>query len=196
MADDDPSKRSDLDDGLRFLHLMGMQTKQEVADVAATLYAAVEELVARGVVDLRALEARRERKKAEEGERMRTQAHVQVAPAVDKYAVPSPPVDCATLLPLCQARCCRLVFPLSFQDLDERVVQWDYARPYQIRRRADEYCVHSDEVTRACGVYAQRPAICRAYDCREDKRIWTDFERRIPAPAEALYSISATPRRD
>jgi hypothetical protein len=24
--------------------------------------------------------------------------------------------------------------------------------------------------------------VCRSYDCRTDKRIWIDFENRIPAP--------------
>jgi hypothetical protein len=24
--------------------------------------------------------------------------------------------------------------------------------------------------------------MCRGYDCREDRRIWLDFEKRIPAP--------------
>ncbi len=193
MSDDRPI-RPDLDDGLRFLHLMGMQTKHDTAETSATVWALVEELAGRGLVDLRALEERRERTKANEAERMRNQAHVQVAPAVDKYEVASPAIDCAALIPLCQGRCCRLMFPLSFQDLDERVVQWDYARPYQIRKRADDYCVHSDDATRGCGVYAHRPAICRSYDCRTDKRIWSDFERRVPAPIEELYGIKPPPK--
>jgi Fe-S-cluster containining protein len=143
--------------------------------------------VSRGVVDLRALDERRARLREREAERARAQAFVQVAPAVDKYALADlPQIDCASRIPLCHGRCCRLVFPLSFQDLDERVVQWDYSRPYQIRRREDGYCTHSDEETRGCRVYENRPAICRTYDCRNDKRIWEDFEKRIPAPLEAM----------
>ena len=63
------------------------------------------------------------------------------------------------------------------------MIRWDYGQPYLIRqRKSDGYCVHNDPTTRACTVHAQRPRTCRVYDCRSDKRIWTDFEQRIPAP--------------
>ncbi len=172
----------DLDQGLQFVHTMGMQTKAEAHDNAATIYALIEELLARGLVDLRSLEERRERTRAREGERARAMAHVTIADDVDKYALADLPViDCAARLPLCKARCCTLGFSLSRQDLDEGMVRWDYSKPYQIRRKPDGYCVHNDQ-SRGCQLYAQRPAVCRTYDCREDKRIWQDFEKRIPAP--------------
>src|SRR5258707_619120 len=83
----------------------------------------------------------------------------------------------AELIPLCRGRCCTLHFPLSNQDLDEHIVKWQYLRPYIIKQRPDDhYCVHSDPETRGCTVYANRPRICRTYDCRNDKRIWVDFE--------------------
>ncbi|HEX9105483.1 MAG TPA: YkgJ family cysteine cluster protein, partial [Polyangia bacterium] len=59
------------------------------------------------------------------------------------------------------------------------VVQWDYARPYRLRKREDHYCAHSEPETRRCNIYDQRPAVCRTYDCRDDKRIWVDFDKRI-----------------
>ena len=40
-----------------------------------------------------------------------------------------------------------------------------------------------DRATHRCGVYEQRPIPCRGYDCREDGRIWLDFERRVVNPA-------------
>jgi len=92
-----------------------------------------------------------------------------------------PEIDCDARLPLCRARCCTLTFPFSFQDLDERVLRWDYGRPYQIGRRSDGYCIHNEAGSCRCTVYAQRPAVCRTYDCRNDKRIWLDFEKRLPA---------------
>jgi hypothetical protein len=64
------------------------------------------------------------------------------------------------------------------------VIRWDYGRPYLIQQR-DGTCAHND-AQRGCEVYAQRPAACRAYDCRGDHRVWIDYERRIPAPIEAL----------
>src|SRR5262249_58709998 len=83
----------------------------------------------------------------------------------------------AELIPLCKARCCKLAFPLSFQDLDEGVVEWEYAMPYIVKKRADGMCVHN-EANGACGVYEKRPGACRSYDCRKDARIWVDFDRR------------------
>ena len=101
---------------------------------------------------------------------------------VDKYTVESPSPPCEELIPICKARCCRLSFSLSTQDLDEGVVRFDYGQPYLIKQRqSDGYCVHSDPTTRACGVHAQRPRVCRTFDCRDDDRIWADYEKRIPA---------------
>ena len=100
----------------------------------------------------------------------------------DKYKAESADVPCAELIPLCKAKCCTLTFSLSSQDLDEGVIRWDYGRPYLIRQRAsDGYCVHNDPETRFCSVRDARPRVCRRYDCRTDKRIWEDYEARIPA---------------
>jgi Fe-S-cluster containining protein len=128
------------------------------------------------------LEERQERIRKREQERSKQQLMVSVAPAIDKYKMTDlPDIDCAARLHLCRGRCCMLTFPLSFQDLDEGVVKWEYQRPYLIKHRHDDgYCVHN--VEGSCGVYEHRPAICRSYTCKNDKRIWTDFERRIPAP--------------
>ena len=30
--------------------------------------------------------------------------------------------------------------------------------------------------TRGCGVYDERPSVCRSYSCEHDRRIWNDFE--------------------
>ena len=181
MSDDNPNK--ELEAGLRFVHLMGMQTKFDVFETSVRVLALLEEMIARGQVDMRSLEERKERIKAQEMERANAQASVQVAPNVDKYTMTDlPEIDCEARLHLCQGRCCTLTFPLSFQDLDEGIVRWEYSRPYLIRhRRSDGYCVHNTP-DHKCDVYANRPAICRTYDCRTDKRIWIDFENRIPAP--------------
>jgi Fe-S-cluster containining protein len=180
MTDD--SNQRDLEAGLRFVHLMGMQTKFDVFETSIRVLALLEEMIARGHVDLRSLDERRERIKQQELERTRAQATVQVSPAIDKYAMTDlPQIDCEARIPLCHGRCCKLTFPLSFQDLDEGVVRWEYQQPYVIKHRGDGYCVHITP-QRGCGVYAHRPAVCRSYDCRSDPRIWTDFEKRIPAP--------------
>jgi Fe-S-cluster containining protein len=154
--------------------------------------AILEELVAAGAVDAKKLDARRQALMKDEYARVqKEQVHVQVSEVKDKYAITElPEIDCEARWPICKARCCKLYFPLSFQDLDERVVQWEYGLPYVGRKREDKYCVHNQ--ASACTVYQHRPAICRTYTCKDDKRIWLDFEKRIPAPEdEKLYEIRA-----
>jgi Fe-S-cluster containining protein len=183
----EPSDREDVEGGLRFLHVMEMQTKLDLADATARILALTEELVARGVISLRGLEQRMDRVRTAEGERTAEQAAVHVAPTIDKYQVTElPDIDCASLISVCKGRCCRLSFPLSFQDLDEHIVRFDYAMPYLIRQGDDGYCTHSDPQKRSCQVYEARPVTCRTYDCRKDARIWKDFANKIPAEDDAI----------
>ncbi len=91
--------------------------------------------------------------------------------------------NCMELMPICKARCCALTFSLSTEDLDEGVIRWDYGQPYLIRQRAsDGYCVHNSPETGGCTVHQYRPRVCRIYDCRNDDRVWLDFEKKIVAP--------------
>jgi Fe-S-cluster containining protein len=73
-------------------------------------------------------------------------------------------------------------FALSQQDVEEGVIKWDLGRPYLIAQDADGYCRHLDRQAMRCTVRAQRPLPCRGYDCRRDKRIWSDFDNRIVNP--------------
>jgi hypothetical protein len=115
-------------------------------------------------------------------------ARVSIDLGGSKYDAASPEIPCGELLSLCRARCCKLSFALSTEDLDEGVIRWDYGQPYLIRQRAsDGYCVHNHPGDHACTVHAQRPRVCRQYDCRKDDRIWVDYEKRIPAP----FSVGA-----
>jgi hypothetical protein len=103
---------------------------------------------------------------------------------LDKYHVDPaalPDIPCAELIPLCRARCCSFRFALSQQDLDEGVIAHDPEQPYYIRQKPDGTCAHLDAAC-GCTVYLQRPRPCRIFDCRDDRRIWIDFARRIPAP--------------
>lgn len=104
---------------------------------------------------------------------------VELGRVTDKYDLRDlPDIDCAAHLHVCGARCCRLSFALSRQDVIEGIVRWDRAQPYRILQR-DGACTHRE--VHACSVYDNRPAVCRTYDCRRDRRIWSDYERRILA---------------
>ncbi|MBX3156372.1 MAG: YkgJ family cysteine cluster protein [Deltaproteobacteria bacterium] len=138
-------------------------------ETPGTLEEAVTELIPTTLAKIRAADARSTR--------------VALDMGADKYEVTPADVPCAELIPLCGARCCTYTFALSTADLDEGVIRWDYGQPYLIRQRAsDGFCVHNDPTTRGCTAHAHRPRVCRTYDCRDDKRVWTDYERRIPAP--------------
>jgi len=115
---------------------------------------------------------------------------VQAAPAPprvrlrvlrDKHQVTGPDIDCPSLVHLCKARCCTLNIELSVQDIEDGV-RFEVQQPYLIRHEEDRYCTHMDRATGGCTVYERRPATCREYDCRLDKRVWIDFEKRLPAP--------------
>jgi hypothetical protein len=177
--------RSDMDEGLRFLHTMTMQTKSVVIDTATKVTALIQQLIADGKVASDTLNARFRELKPQADERDQQLFHIRVGESIDKYKVADlPDIDCASIIPICKARCCKLTVFLSFQDLDEGRLKWDYGAPYVMRRRSDGYCVHNDTETKGCTAYHERPVVCRSFDCREDKRIWVDFEKRILAPEE------------
>lgn len=196
-SSDDPVSRKELERGLRFLNNAVTQMRDELLQLGAQVVTLTRLLEERGSVSqaevVAALpEAVREVRESDEAS---PPLRVEIAPTdQDKHDIVSPPIPCAELLPLCQARCCRLTFTLSTQDLEEREVRWDYARPYWNLRRADGYCVHNQPGTLGCTVYQHRPAPCRRFDCRRDGRIWTDFERRIPAPVQDEDVITLAPR--
>lgn len=190
---DDPIIRGELHDALRFVYAMATQSSEQIDGIDTILAALVKVLVDAGTLDPREVETLLPQARQTTEERADQEIAVDISTAVDKYSVDGPvDLDCASLIPLCKGRCCRLTFALSFQDLDEGGIRWDYGQPYRILHGDDGYCVHSRSEDRGCSVYDQRPAICRVYDCRNDDRIWDDFEQRIPAP---LDKIKPQPQR-
>lgn len=172
---------------LRAVLLRSEELRGELLHLAARVVALEEALGRRGgdpdeltaAVDAREAEVLARIRASDDKSRFR----LHLAEAVDKYTVSSdggPP--CAELIPICGARCCKLPFPLTTQDLDEGIIQFDVGRPYLIRHDDDEHCTHLDRGTRGCGVYQHRPAVCRQYDCRTDRRVWSDFATLTLAP--------------
>ena len=98
-----------------------------------------------------------------------------------KRTLPNSEVDCASRIHLCRARCCTFSVELSREDLDEGKLRWEIEQPYLLRHDSDGYCSHFSRESGGCTVYEDRPAACRQYDCRQDARVWQDFEKRIPA---------------
>lgn len=106
------------------------------------------------------------------------QAAVDVALRVDGEApaVPAEAIDCEARLPHCKAVCCRLRFALTVEEIESGPVKWDLGRPYFNRHGPDGYCHRIDGETLGCGVYEERPLVCRQYSCAGDTRIWKDFD--------------------
>ena len=123
---------------------------------------------------------------------------VELSSIEDKYEVTGEPIDCDSRLPLCQARCCSFAVVLSRQDIEGGQLTWELEHPYRLARGPDGYCSHLGRDDARCQRYEHRPATCRAYSCRNDQRIWLDFEARIPAPMPvALIPLQRlTGRRD
>jgi hypothetical protein len=91
-------------------------------------------------------------------------------------------IDCNSRVHLCEAACCKLDLALSMQDIQEGIVKWELGRPYMIARDADGYCRHLDRTCKRCAVWPHRPIPCRGNTCRNDSRIWLDFDKRIVNP--------------
>lgn len=173
--------RHALERGLRFAHVMLSVNQDQGNEAVAYVQAIAEVLVQKGLVTTEELEEPLERAR-QEIEKLHM-PRVRLAEMGDKYAPDQAvDIDCASLIPLCHARCCSFKFFLTKQDLEEGAARWDYGNPYWIRQAPDGFCIHSDPGTRACAIHARRPHVCRKYDCRKDKRVWLDFEKRIPAP--------------
>jgi|GEM_PF-1294721 len=187
--------RDEVAEGLLYAHSWVNTNTSKILEVASFSYALIELLMERGLLSIEELDER----KRIVGQRLvekflEKEMGVVLAKEVDdKYSYQSEVrIDCENRLHLCQAACCRLRFALSPQDIEEGTVKWELGRPYLIRRQADGYCHHLHRGALNCGIYAQRPLVCRAYDCRNDKRIWADFENRVVSPELAsLFSRQA-----
>ncbi len=167
--------------GWRFLHILTTMNQIEAREGLAFARALGDLLMERGFVSREELQGLLNEARAVIEER--PVPKVMLAQGADKYAQENNVlIDCLEYLPLCRARCCRYSFCLTEQDLDEGVARWDYGKPYWMRKRPNGYCVHCDPDTYHCHIFEYRPLVCRTYDCREDKRVWLDFERRVLAP--------------
>ncbi len=202
--------RSDVAAGLMYAHGRENANTSKVLEVASFSYALIELLMERGVISVEELDER----KKQVGQRL-AEKFMEKGMGValtndeqDKYAYEgSVEIDCENRLALCRGACCRLSFALTVQDLEEGQVKWDLGRPYMIRHDEDGYCHHVERESKRCGIYGKRPVVCRAYDCRKDKRIWEDFENRVISPdldklfpqrvteegGQTLYQLTRTP---
>ena len=187
------SKDQKLARGLVYVHDALGSNIVSVQEISAQVYALTETLISKGLISLHEVDKRRQnisqqmmadlpqkwlgaRMLADQGNKYDAECEVKI--------------DCENRVHLCKAACCKFGFYLSRQDLEEGIVDWDVGRPYHISQKENGYCKHHDEDGFRCTIRENRPLTCRGYDCRNDKRIWSDFEQKIPNPTLATLDTA------
>jgi len=185
--------RQEIAGGLLYCHDRANSNTSKTLEITAFAFALIDLLIEKGLLTEEELNERKHKAAARLVEKFNNDGMtVAIQDSnVDKYKFDAAPkIDCENRIHLCKAACCRMRFPLSPQDLEEGIVKWELPRPYLISRGADGYCSHLERGSCGCTVYANRPLPCRAYDCRQDQRIWADFENKVVSPElETLFSI-------
>jgi Fe-S-cluster containining protein len=172
-----------LSGGLQFANLLASVNQENIKDNMVLLHSLVEVLVSKGLIHVHELEQRKKTLITSLSQSDEQVPKVQLMETPDKYAPDNERIlDCADRYPICKGICCTLWFALSVQDLEEGIVRWNYSYPYGIAQDHDGYCAHFDRSSGKCTIYENRPLPCRAYDCRESKRVWLDFENKVINP--------------
>ena len=170
--------------GLQYCHLRLNANTSKTLEATSFLYALVELLEEKGLIKIEELDER----KKQVAERL-VQKFVNSGIGLvyqdskyDKYTFEhEAQVDCKSRLPFCKAICCKFPFALSKQDVEERIIRWDFSRPYVIAHDEDGYCVHLNRETCRCTVHDHRPVPCRGFDCQNNEKwqIWLDFKNKV-----------------
>ncbi len=173
--------REEVVEGLRYVHYQLGANTGKALEVSSFLYALIELLIERGIITEKELNER----KIAVADRLVKKFQELGMGAVfqekeqDKYGFDDVQIDCEIRRHLCKAACCKMSFALSREDIEEGIVKWDLGHPYMIAKEESGYCVHLEKTTHRCKIWKNRPVPCRAFDCRNDRRIWLDFENMI-----------------
>ena len=166
----------------------------KVYEASAHLYSLIELLVTKGIIGVEELDQRKkivEKRLQESFNEAGIGVRIQRS-ETDKYDTEAEArIDCDKRIHLCRAACCALTYALSLQDIDEGI-RWSLGQPFMNARGADGYCVHLQRDNLQCNIYEHRPIVCRHYDCRNDRRIWLDFDNVTINPA--LFGEVNSPR--
>jgi Fe-S-cluster containining protein len=189
--------RNEIASGLLYTHNRANSNTSRALESATFLYALIEILTEKGLLSVAELDARKNAIAERVQKRFLSKGMGVIVQESerDKYKFEAEvKIDCENRIHLCKAACCRLDFPLSRQDIDEGIIKWAFDSPYLIAHSPDGYCSHMDRGSCACTVREHRPIPCRAYDCRNDKRIWQDFEMEIINPdIERVFAGKVSP---
>ena len=171
--------------GLLYIHSRLNANTRKTLEASSFVYALIELLSEKGLVDIDALDRRKEVVSERLMAKLRENGTGTVLqdPEYDKYTFQDGvEIACKDRVHLCRAACCRLPFALSKQDIREGIVRWELGHPYLIAHNGEGTCYHLNRETRTCEVWDNRPVPCRGFDCRHDERIWRDFEKKEVNP--------------
>lgn len=184
-TDHSPELRQEIVNGLLYSHGRLNINTQLFFEAQCQLNALIHLLSEKGIITAKELEEKKEivAQKLSKEFQERSIGVMMQDPAPDKYKLKGAVrFDCANRIHLCRATCCRLSFALSGQDVEEGIVHWNLGQPYMIAHEKDGYCSHLDRESLTCTIYEHQPVICQTYHCREDKRIWLDFDNMVINP--------------
>ena len=146
----DEQLREEVTGGLLYCHSRLNANTNKLLESSSFLYALVELLSDKGLVQIGELDAKKKEMAArlldkylDKGMGVAMQEDEQ-----DKYSFTGTvEIDCENRIHLCKAACCRMNFALSRQDVEEGVIKWDLSRPYLIAQGEDG-CCHLDRTTK------------------------------------------------
>ena len=84
--------------------------------------------------------------------------------------VPDAVVNCGANIQSCKAKCCKLQFALTKEEVKKKIYKHNPSRPFFIAKDQDGYCPHLDRGTFHCTVWSERPLRCRRYDCNKESK--------------------------
>lgn len=109
---------------------------------------------------------------------------------IDDFLSLDRPLDCEEGRRLgCATFCCSLIVRLASGERDP-------GAPERTGKRCvDKHpdtgrCVYMDPASGLCAVYAQRPEVCRSYDCRTDPLLPVVFEEGFRSLAAVVTSLT------
>ena len=184
MLNDIQNILTTLSPGLLFTHTRINDNTKRVLESSSFLYALIDLLEEKKLISTKELED----KKKQIAQRL-IQKFVESGiglmyqdPECDKYTFKHCKENyCKDRLSICKAVCCKIPFALSRQDVEERIICWEFSRPYVIAHNSDDYCIHLNRKTLKCSEYGHRPVPCRGFDCKNNVQwqVWLDYERKI-----------------
>jgi hypothetical protein len=170
-----------LERGNLFVHSAVGEGFARLWETRAFLFGLVDLLLEKGLItdaEVQAAVENARQELLERGELSGPGTAVRVDPEEVAGAAPVA-VDCRARMQVCRAVCCRLDFALSIQEVESGRAKWDLGRPYFIRHESTGYCASFVRESSGCGIYEDRPFVCRQYSCAGDARIWSDFGNMV-----------------